>query len=63
MASFTQRLMVRPIHDLAAGKLSRTIRRLVAGLLHFTTFNWFISGLALIIAASFGGRQDWRRAC
>ena len=40
-----QRLMVRPIHDFAAGKLSRTIRRLVAGFLHFTTFNWFISGL------------------
>ena len=53
----TQRLMVRPIHDLAGGKLSRTNRRLVAGLLHFTTFNWFISGLALLIAAYSFGRE------
>jgi len=51
-----QRLMVRPIRDFA-GKLSRTIRRLVAGFLHFTTFNWFISGLALLVAAYSSGRE------
>jgi hypothetical protein len=49
--------MVRLIHDLAAGKLSPPIRRLLAGLLHFTTFNWFISGLALLIAAYSFGRE------
>ena len=52
-----QRLMVRPIHELTAGQLPSTIRRLVAGLLHFTTFNWFISGLALLIAAYSFGRE------
>ena len=38
-----QRLIVRPIHELTVGQLPSTIRRLVAGLSHFTTFNWFVS--------------------
>jgi hypothetical protein len=41
----TQRLMVRP---------------LVPGLLHFSTFNWFLGGLALIAAIWF--EQDARLA-
>ena len=60
----TQRVMVRPVHELTAGKLPQSIRRLVAALLHFSTFNWFVSGLALLIAVySFGGKRGWRRTC
>ena len=50
----TQRTMVRPIQELG---LRRTIRRLAAGLLQFSTFNWFVSGLALLIAAYSFGRE------
>lgn len=44
----TQRLMVRP---LAATPLRGPIRRIVPGMLHFSTFNWFVGGLALLAAA------------
>jgi hypothetical protein len=47
-----QRLMVRPIESLAAPPFSAPIRRLVPGLLQFSTLNWFIGGLALIAAAA-----------
>ncbi len=49
----TQRLMVRPIEALfvADRRIAAPIRRLVPGLLHFSTFNWFLGGLALIAAA------------
>lgn len=49
----TQRLMVRPIEALfvANGRIAAPIRRLVPGLLHFSTFNWLLGGLALIAAA------------
>jgi hypothetical protein len=49
----TQRLMVRPIEALfvSDGRTSATIRRLVPLLLHFSTFAWFLGGLALIAAA------------
>jgi hypothetical protein len=47
-----QRLMVRPIEALAEPPFSRSVRRLVPGLLQFSTFNWFIGGLALIAAAA-----------
>jgi hypothetical protein len=47
----TQRLMVRPFQALAATQVARPIRRLIPGLLHFSTFNWFVGGLALIVAA------------
>ena len=52
-----QRLIVRPIHELTVDQLPSTIRRLVAGLLHFTTINWFISGLGLLIATYSFGRE------
>jgi hypothetical protein len=47
-----QRHMVRPIEAaLGAGKRAPApIRRLVPGLLHFSTFNWLLGGLALIAA-------------
>jgi hypothetical protein len=51
----TQRLMVAPFARLTDGRFAEPIRRLVPALLHFSTFNWFFGGLALIAAAvSFG---------
>jgi hypothetical protein len=49
-----QRHMVRPIEAffLADRGMGASIRRLVPGLLHFTTFNWLLGGLALIAAAN-----------
>jgi hypothetical protein len=47
----TQRVMVQPIQEIAAAQMSRSIRRLVTMLLQFSTFNWFIGGLALVVAA------------
>ena len=52
-----QRRMVEPLQDLAATRMPRSIRVLVAGLLHFSTFNWFVGGLALI-ACAFGEAGD-----
>jgi hypothetical protein len=45
----TQRLMVRPVT--ADGRLSGVIRRLVAVLLQFSTFNWLAGGVALVVVA------------
>jgi hypothetical protein len=55
----TQRLMVRPIEALflGHGRISAPVRRLVPGLLHFSTFNWFLGGLALIAASIWFGRD------
>jgi len=47
----TQRLIVRPLGEAAAPKLPRSTRRLGAMLVQFSTFNWFIGGLALIAVA------------
>jgi uncharacterized oligopeptide transporter (OPT) family protein len=47
----TQRLVVQPFQELAKTRLAAGTRRLVPGLLHFTTFNWFIGGLVLLVAA------------
>jgi hypothetical protein len=48
----TQRLMVRPFERLADGRIGAPIRRLVPLLLQFSTFNWFVGGIALIVAAN-----------
>jgi hypothetical protein len=55
--------MVRPIEALflGHGRISAPVRRLVPGLLHFSTFNWFLGGLALI-AAAIWFEQDARLA-
>lgn len=45
----TQRLMVRPVA--AQGRLAPVIRRLVAVLLQFSTFNWLVGGVALVVIA------------
>jgi hypothetical protein len=53
----TQRLMVRPFNELAAGRMGGAVRRLVPLLLHFSTFNWFVGGVALIVAAGALGTE------
>ena len=47
----TQRLVVGPVTELTRTRVSPTIRRLLLGLLQFSTFNWFVGGLVLIAAA------------
>lgn len=48
-----QRLMVRPLQMLLAEKrIAAPVRKLVPPLLHFSTFSWFLGGLALIAAAA-----------
>jgi hypothetical protein len=48
-----QRLMVTPLVSLllAEKRIAAPIRRLVPGLLHFSTFSWFLGGLTLIAGA------------
>jgi hypothetical protein len=46
-----QRLMVGPIGSSGA-RMATAARRLTPGLLHFSTFNWLVGGLALIAAAN-----------
>jgi hypothetical protein len=48
-----QRLIIRPLEAVfvADGRISAPLQRLVLLLLHFTTLNWLLSGLALIVAA------------
>ena len=53
----TQRFIDRPLQELAATKLSRTIQRLVTVLLQFSTFVWLTGGIALIVAAVSLGRD------
>jgi hypothetical protein len=45
----TQKLMVRPV--LADGRLPRVVQRLVPALLHFSTYNWLLGGVALVVVA------------
>ena len=54
-----QRRMVRPLEPLlrADERIAGSIRRLVPVLLHFSTFNWFLGGLALIAAATWFERD------
>jgi hypothetical protein len=47
----TQRLMVRRLQGPAGAQFPGKIRELMAALLHFTTYNWFLGGLALLVAA------------
>lgn len=49
--ALTQRLMVEPLAAMAGGPLRGPIRRIVPALLQFSTFNWFVGGLALLAAA------------
>ena len=49
----TQRLMVRPFEEVVRNdrRIGAPIKKLVPALLQFSTFNWFLGGLALIAAA------------
>jgi hypothetical protein len=47
----TQRLMVEPVAALTEGRVSRPVARLVPLLLQFSTFNWLVGALALVLAA------------
>lgn len=56
--SLLQTMIIRPlVPALAAdGQLPAPVRGLVPLLLHFTTFNWLLSGLLLLVSAFwFGG--------
>lgn len=58
-----QRLIIKPIETVfvADGRISAPLQKLVTLLLHFTTFNWLLSGLTLI-AAAIWFEQDARLA-
>jgi hypothetical protein len=52
----TQRLVVEPFRAMAStARTPAAVRRLVPGLLHFSTYNWFLGGLALLVAAVWFG--------
>jgi hypothetical protein len=53
----TQSHLVDPVRELTAARISTPIQRLVTILLQFSTFNWFIGGLALIGAAFAFGQE------
>jgi len=53
----THRLMVRPFQQFTGPHVSATIRRLVPLQLQFSTYNWAIGGIALIVAATRLGEQ------
>ena len=49
-----QRHMVRRLEKLSVGenRMPTSTRRVMAGMLHFSTFNWFVGGVALVAAAT-----------
>jgi hypothetical protein len=53
----TERLMAAPLRTMAEPRLSGTIRRIVPVLLQFSTFNWFVGGLALLAAGLWLGQE------
>ena len=53
----TQRHIIEPFQGLAAAQISTMLQRLVAVLLQFSTFNWFVGGIALLAAARFFGQE------
>lgn len=52
-----QRILVRPLEGITLPRLSGSNKRLLAALLHFSTFNWLVSGIALVYGAFFFSRQ------
>ena len=54
-----QRLLVRPLLASSDVRLAAPLRRLIAPLLHFSTFNWFLGGVALLAVA--GGLEPGAR--
>lgn len=53
------KLMVRPVrrHLDADPRMSGPVKWLIPPLLHFSTFNWLIGGVALIVAATLPSRE------
>lgn len=47
-----QKLLVRPLAGPIDVRMSAPIKRLIAPLLHFSTYNWFLGGLALVAVAA-----------
>jgi len=52
-----QRFVAAPIAAIAKGRVPDTIGRLWPAILQFSTFNWLVSGAALIAAAVWLGPQ------
>jgi hypothetical protein len=52
-----QRVLVQPLEQITLPRFGRSNKRLLAALLHFSTFNWFLSGIALVCGAFFFGPQ------
>ena len=53
----TQRHIIGPFQLLGAAGIRTPVQRLQAVLLQFSTFNWFVGGLALVLAAQGFGRE------
>ena len=53
----TERLMAAPLRAATQPRLSAPIQRIAPLLLQFSTFNWFLGGLALIAAALWLGPE------
>lgn len=58
-----QRLIVGPVEGLLAGetRMSLAVKRSIPPILHYSTYSWFLGGLALIAAAA-GFSPDARLA-
>jgi hypothetical protein len=54
-----QKRMVGPLEKLAfaASEIPNSTARFLGPLLHFTTFGWFIGGIALIVSANLLGKE------
>ena len=53
----TERLMAAPFRVRAEPPLSATVRRIAPLLLQFSTFNWLVGGLVLVVAALWLGPE------
>lgn len=47
-----QKLLVQPLAGQTGVRMAAPIRRLIAPLLHFSAYNWFLGGLALVAVAA-----------
>ncbi|MBI1199780.1 MAG: hypothetical protein GC203_18125 [Phenylobacterium sp.] len=56
--ALTQRFIVRPLEAACRAEPGlRGVRRLVPVLMHFSTYAWFLSGVALVVAAGWMAPQ------
>lgn len=47
-----QKVLVRPLAGPSEVRMAAPIRRLIGPLLHFSTYNWFLGGVALVAVAA-----------